>query len=276
MARTLRVDGHIRRYRLYAPPPGSRAGAPLALVMVLHGAGGTAARVARHTGFTQLAEREGFAVAYPEGLEHRWNDGRGFRARHDDVGFIRVLLDTLRRELDPDPRRIYATGISNGAMFAHRLACDLPGVFAAIAPVAGALPAPLEAGCGAAPVSVAAFQGTSDRLVSYSGGGVGLAGRRGAILSARGTAEFWARVDGCGSEPDEAAEPNRSPEDGTRVTRTTWNRCADGREVTLYTIEGGGHTWPGGPAVGAGVGRVTRDLSATETIWRFFRQHPGP
>src|SRR5436853_42181 len=91
-------------------------GAP-ALVLVLHGAGGWAQGFARHTGFSRVAEREGFVVAYPQGLERRWNDGRGNGTPHDDVGFVRALVDTLQRELGVDQRRIYATGISNGAMF---------------------------------------------------------------------------------------------------------------------------------------------------------------
>ena len=89
-------------------------------------------------------------MAYPDGAGRRWNDGRAVGAERDDVGFVRALIDSLERELEIDPRRVYATGISNGGMFAHRLACELPGVLAAIAPVAGALPAALAERCGAA------------------------------------------------------------------------------------------------------------------------------
>jgi len=181
----------------------------------------------------------------------------------------------LGRELSVDPRRVYATGISNGAMFSYRLACDLPGVFAAIAPVAGAMPAALAAGCAhTAPVSVLALQGTADPLMPYGGGGV--ARRRGRVLSAKRSIEFWAAVSGCAAAPVTTAEPDRAPDDGTRARRTVYGGCRDGRAVELYTIEGGGHTWPGGPPAGRAVGRVSRELDATPLIWSFFARHARP
>ncbi|HEX3235658.1 MAG TPA: PHB depolymerase family esterase [Gemmatimonadales bacterium] len=265
--RTLRVNGQERSYLLYVPS-GHRSDQPAPLVLVFHGGGGRGRGMATHTGFSRLAEREGFVAVYPDGLGRRWNDGRGFAASHDDVGFVRALLDTLQRGLSLDPRRIYATGISNGAMFSYRLACDLPGVLAAVAPVAGALPAQLEAGCAhTSPVSVLAFQGTADPLVPYAGAGV--AGTRGSVLAAERSIAFWAEVDGCTGPPGTTLEPDRV-HDGTRVRRREFTGCREGRSVVLYAIEGGGHTWPGGPAAGRIVGRVTRELDATEVIWAFF------
>jgi polyhydroxybutyrate depolymerase len=271
--RSLRVDGVERSYFLYVPAGPHQTASP-ALVLVFHGAGGRAQGFARHTGFAAVAEREGFIVAYPQGLERRWNDGRGNGTPHDDVGFVRVLLDTLQRELGVDPRRIYATGISNGAMFAYRLACDLPGVFAAVAPVAGAMPADLATGCAhTEPVSVLAFQGTADPLVPYAGGGV--AGRRGRVLSAEQSVAFWARMSGCGPQVTVIEEPDRVS-DGTRVRHTDFGECREHRAAELYTIEGGGHTWPGGPGVGRLVGRVSREIDATQVIWAFFAAHVRP
>jgi polyhydroxybutyrate depolymerase len=268
----LMVGGVARSYLLYIPS-GSQAGRPLPLVLVFHGGGSRARAMTTHTGFTTVAEREGFAVVYPEGLQGRWNDGRGYGASHDDVAFVRALLDTLARRVTLDSGRLYATGISNGGMFAYRLVCDLPDVLAAIAPVAAAVPAALAERCaGAAPVSVAAFQGTADPLLPYAGGGRGASGR-GEVLSALRSVELWARVDGCAAGPElEAARD--SVQDGTRVRPRRWTGCGAGREVVLYTIEGGGHTWPNGPPVGPRVGRVTRELDATEVIWAFFVAHP--
>jgi len=266
------VDGTRRGYRLYSPA--SQPPRPLPLVLVFHASGGRAAGMARHTGFTRVAEREGFLVVYPQGLDRRWNDGRGFGTAHDDVGFIRSLLDTLRREFRLDQRRIYATGISNGAIFSFRLACALPGVFAAIAPVAGAMPADLASRCTRTmPLSVVAFQGTADPLMEYAGGEVGRGGR---VLSADSSIGFWAEVAGCGKPPTTTLEPNLVPDDSTRVRRTAFPDCANGRMVELYSIVGGGHTWPGGPASGRRVGRVSRDVDATATIWQFFARHPKP
>jgi polyhydroxybutyrate depolymerase len=271
--RTLLTGGVTRRYFLYLPSTWHRD-RPVPLVLVFHGGGGRASGIAPHTGFSRLAEREGFVVAYPQGLNGRWNDGRGYAATHDDVGFVRALLDTLGHELAIDPRRVYATGISNGAMFAYRLACDLPGTFAAVAPVAGAMPADLAPACAhTQPVSVLAFQGTADPLMPYFGGGV--ARRRGRVLSAERSIAFWATTTGCAVAPVTMDEPDRVT-DGTRVRRTVYETCREGRAVELYTIEGGGHTWPGGPPVGGSVGRVTREIDATPVIWAFFVGHPKP
>ena len=271
--RTLEVDGSPRGYLLYLPSSWQR-GRPLPLVLVFHGAGGRGAGMARHTGFTRVAEREGFAVAYPDGIGRRWNDGRGIGGGRDDVGFVRLLVDTLGRELGVDPRRVYATGISNGAMFAHRLACDLPGVLAAIAPVAGAVPTGLAERCNAAsPVAVLAFQGTADPFVPYGGGGVGRRG--GEVLSAERGAKFWADVNGC-APAAESTPSSDSVTDGTRLRRTTYAGCREQRSVVLYTIEGGGHTWPGGPTAAGRVGRASREIDATRAIWTFFQRHPRP
>ena len=272
--RTLEVDGVERGYLVFLPPS-YRPEHPAPLVLVFHGGGGRATGIAPHTGFSLLAEREGFVAVYPDGLGRRWNDGRGFAAAHDDVGFVRALLDTLGRTLTLDPRRIYATGISNGAVFSYRLACDLPGVFAAVAPVAGAMPVDLAPSCvHPEPVSVLAMQGTADPLMPYTGGGGGR--RRGRVLSAARSVAFWAAAAGCDESPVTTAEPDVTPADGTQVRRTTFTGCRDGRSVELYTIEGGGHTWPGGPPVSGSVGRVSRDVDATTLIWAFFAQHPRP
>jgi polyhydroxybutyrate depolymerase len=272
--RTIRVDGVSRGYLMYLPST-YRSGRPAPLVLVFHGGGGRASGIAPHTGFSRLADREGFVTVYPDGLQGRWNDGRGYAATHDDVGFVRALLDTLERELSIDPRRVYATGISNGAMFSYRLACDLPGVFAAVAPVAGAMPVDLASFCRhTEPVSVLAMQGTADPLMPYAGGGV--ARRRGRVLSAEQSVAFRATLDGCTEPALVTPQADVATDDGTRVRHAIFNGCRDGRSVELYTIEGGGHTWPGGPPVGGSVGRVSRDIDATPLIWSFFAQHPRP
>lgn len=266
--RFLEVAGGRRSFLLYVPKS-YQPGRPVPLVLVFHAAGGKGRSIARHTGFTELAEREGFAVAYPDGIGGRWNDGRRPSGR-DDVGFVRALLDSLRRELTLDSNRVYAAGISNGAMFSYRLACDLPGVFAAIASVAGALPADLPPRCApATPLSVVAFQGTADRSLPYDGGG----SPPGTVLSAARSVAFWAGAGACDSA-GAATTVSDSARDGTRLRRLSYAGCTANRAVVLYTIEGGGHTWPGGPDGSSRVGRVSREINATQEIWDFFRDHP--
>jgi polyhydroxybutyrate depolymerase len=271
VARTLRLADGKRSYRLRIPYY-YRPENPAPLLLVFHGAGGGPSSIARHTAFDSLAQSAGWIIVYPQGARGRWNDGRDHGPGSDDVEFIRALLDTLQDQLALDPERIYATGISNGAMFTYRLACDLPGVLAAIAPVAGAMPAELAKHCSSPrPVSVLAFQGTADPLMPYAGGGV--ARRRGQVLSAERSVAFWARAAGCAAPPRAVAEPD-SVDDGTRVRRLTYAGCKGGHDVALYAIEGGGHTWPGGAAAGQRVGRVSREVDATRTMWDFFQQHP--
>jgi len=262
-----------RSYLLHLPA--SRAtGRPVPLLLVLHGAGGEGAGIASHAGLTEPATARGYAVVYPDGVRRRWNDGRGVGGGQDDVEFIRILLDSLSRELPVDPKRIYATGISNGAGLAYRLACDLPGAFAAIAPVAGAPAVAIEERCAATrPVSVISFQGTRDPLMPYQGGFVWT--RRGQVLSAERSVALFAEVDGCAAPPVVTAGPD-TVRDGTHVRRSAYGGCPEGRDVVLYTIEGGGHTWPGGPPVGRLVGRVSRDLDATSTMLDFFDRHSQP
>ncbi len=262
----------MERSFLLALPRSGQAGQGLPLLLVFHGAGGRPSGIAEHTGLTAAATSRGYAVVYPAGIHGRWNDGRAVNAGPDDVAFVRGLIDSLALALPVDRKRIFATGISNGAGLAYRLACDLPGTFAAIAPVAGAPAAVLEPECvSTQPVSLVAFQGTADPLIPYEGGNAVI--RRGMVLSATRSAALFAQVGVCATPPEAAALPDTAT-DGTRVRRTRYTGCRDDGEVVLYSIEGGGHTWPGGPPVGRRVGRVSRDIAATPTMLDFFDRHP--
>jgi polyhydroxybutyrate depolymerase len=185
--RSLEVGGQTRTYRLYTPPGFGRE-SPAPLVLVLHGGGGDGAKMERLTAFSALAQREKFLVVYPDAMYRNWNDGRGaavsrvHRERIDDLGFIATLLDALTREYHIDASRVFATGISNGAIFSHFLAAQLSSRIAAIAPVAGGIADPFyQRFSPDRPVSVLILQGTADPLVPYGGGGV-LRGRRGKII----------------------------------------------------------------------------------------------
>jgi polyhydroxybutyrate depolymerase len=191
------------------------------------------------------------------------------------VGFVAALIDSLSAELRLDPRRIFATGLSNGATFTHYLAANLARRIAAIASVAGGLAAPFGPRFApAAPVSVFIMQGTEDPLVPYAGGAVG-GGSLGYELGAEATARRWEDADGIRARDATGDLPDTDPSDGCRVS---WQRWSGGRkrtEVWLYRLEGAGHTWPGGPQYLPApiVGRVCRDFNATFAIWDFFSRH---
>ncbi len=259
----------------------ARATTPLPLVLVFHGRFQGARDISEWTDFNAVAEAYGFIAAYPIGIKSHWNDKRIAvpimnAGNYDDVGFVKTLLAHLEATLAIDPTRIYATGMSNGAMFVQRLACELPGIFAAIGPVSGTLPSNVAPQCTSSqPVSVIEIHGTKDAYVHWDGGSVrGLGGK---TLSVPQTIAHWRQLEGCPSTPDITYHPKRDPRDRTRVRRETYGPCRSVTEVALYAIEGGGHTWPGGPDdPRIFSGHVNRDISATTLLWAFFEQHPQP
>jgi polyhydroxybutyrate depolymerase len=257
---------------------------PTPLLIVLHGGGGTGQGMNKLTSFNAIADRENFIVVYPDGYEKHWNDGRGVRQYRaqvqnvDDVGFISALIDHLSDGLNINAKRVYVTGISNGAMMSHRLGCELSQKIAAIAPVAGNIPVNMASlWTLSRPVSVLIINGTEDPLVPWEGGNVHL-GRLelGQVLSVEDTVKFWLTNDKCSSPPIISQLPDKDPADGTRVRAETYGGCQDGAEVVLYAVEGGGHTWPGGLQYSSEliIGRTSRDFNASEVIWQFFKEHP--
>jgi len=262
---------------LPAPLP---AGA-MPLVLAFHGGGGRGQGMARLSGLDLLADRRGFMVLYPDGVDRHWNDGRAtIKRKIDDVGFVAALLDTMEQRYPVDAGRIYATGISNGGIFAERLACDLAGRIAAVAPVSGTLAADLAPSCTPArPVSVLQIAGTADPIMPFGGGNVadfGGIGEGGAVLSAEQTAAFWAARDGCAPAAPPAALPPLAAPDGTSVVATRWDTCAGGSRVELLALQGGGHTWPGGSQYAPRfvIGPVSHQLDATAIIDFFLAPPP--
>jgi polyhydroxybutyrate depolymerase len=241
----INVGGLDRSYRLYQPA-GLSASAPL--VVVLHGYSGSAGQVERDYKWDGLASAGKFLVVYPDGLNRAWNVdgesccGRPGREGVDDVAFVSAAVADVAKNLGIDPARIYAAGMSNGAIMAYTLACTTD-IFAAIGPVAGTQLNPCRA---PHPLSVMHIHGTADRLVPY-GGGQGFSVINGP--SVPGVNAFWRNVDQCGT-------PSATT-DGPLTTSTAG--CAGNRGVVLITIDRGGHEWP--------------DFAAQE-LWKFFAAHP--
>lgn len=216
---------------------------PNGLVINLHGAGMTGAQQAAVTGYDAVADRYGFVVAYPDGIDTTWADGRGAslpdRQGVDDVGFLAALIDRLTREYQIPPGRVLVTGMSAGAFMANRLVCERADLVTAIAPVAGTLGAGLPC-APSRPVSVMAVHGTADPVVPFDGGTMVGRGGPSDIVSAPALAERWREINRCPgplvNEPANSGEISESAATG----------CADGTEVVLVRINGGGHTWPAG------------------------------
>jgi polyhydroxybutyrate depolymerase len=277
-------DGLKRTYVIHLPPSFGKTG-PLPLVMVLHGGGGTGEKMERLTlgGINRLSDREGFVVVYPDGIEEHWNDGRdkvkyrAHREKIDDVGFLSALIDHLAAGGNIDKKRVYVTGISNGAMMSNRLACELTGRIRAIAPVAGNMPYDLAPRCSPSrPIPVLMISGTQDPMMPWAGGEAHfLRLKFGKVLSVPETIKFWVAHNHCAPAPAVTREPDKNPQDGTRVRKEVYAGCDAGAEVILYPVEGGGHTWPKGYRYLPErlIGKTSEDIDANELIWGFFKKH---
>ncbi|MGA8848273.1 MAG: PHB depolymerase family esterase [Dehalococcoidia bacterium] len=279
--RTLVHDGRERTYLLHVPD-GLHENEPGPLVFAFHGGGGNGSGMASLTEFDKLADREEFIVVFPDGVGNSWNDGRqnlaseAYLLNVDDVGFVDAMIETISLEFPIDRKKIYATGISNGAIFSHFLAAQRASTFAAIAPVAGGLAIPFNEQFNPDDaVSVLMIQGTDDPLVPYNGGQIA-GGNRGTIISTDDTVELWVQNDGCNNIPLKEELPNSDLNDGCLVTQYTWSNGRADSAVVLLKIEGGGHTWPSGAQYlpESIIGRVCKDFEATEVIWSFFKDHP--
>lgn len=277
--RSIDVDGRTRTYRIHVPDSYTGDSA-VPLVFVLHGGTSNADETIRYTRFDAQADTSGFIAVYPNGTRKQWNDGRNAPTtpvgQVDDVNFIRTLIDQLSEQYNIDPKRVYACGISNGAMMSYRLACELSDRIAAIGPVAGNLPVNIADSCQpAAAVSVIAFHGTDDEFVPIDGGQI--VGNRGAVRSLSETLAKFAGVAGCTTQPVSEDLPDVDPNDGTTVRLDRYTPCSGPQAVEAYVIDGGGHTWPGArPVRTFRLGRTTQDVNATQLIWEFFAAHPKP
>ena len=273
------VGGPTREALIDAPAERERS---LPLVIMFHGAGATAELARVNTGWGEAARRRGFIAAFPEGIRRdpssppafrqnpqAWNDGsgRGHTHRHvDDVGFAEKLIDEVGERWPVDPARVYATGFSNGAALVFRIATELSGRVAAVAPVAGHLwnedPRPTRS------VPLLLMCGGADPLNPLGGG---------AVKTPWGRSEYhppmvesacrWAAAIGCASEA-------RTSEDQPGVRSTRW-AGAGSAEVRFMTIEGLGHAWPGGRRLlPEWIGGPSSDLvDGTAAIWNFLSGH---
>lgn len=272
-------DWHIRTYRIHIPPSYDEA-SPMPLVLSFHGFTSNSMSNEIMTNLSKKADEEGFIAVYPNGATdvlflmfcriflgrygRYWNAGfccgNAVKRDIDDVGFIKVLIENLQKNINIDSNRIYVTGMSNGGMMSHRLGAEFSDIIAAIAPVTGTIggrynngplyiiPEPEN------PVSVIIFHGTKDPLVPYDGST--------NFISVNESVSFWVEHNNCDTTP----QINIS-ESGNIITRTYTNG-SNNTEVVLYTIVDGGHEWFGSEYF------PPSEITATDLIWDFFTKHP--
>ncbi len=278
------TSGGAERWYYRHVPPQYDGARPLPVVLDFHGYVEGAEVHVQHSKLGTFGDTKGFVTITPhgQGPVPRWDTGFD----SVDMEFVGDLLDELGRTLCIDERRVFSTGLSNGAFMSSALACTFADRIAAVAPVAGVRAID---GCDPArPVPVVAFHGTDDQYVAYDGG-VGPAARNlpnpdgsprtpestpgtaPALLrpSIPDTVAEWADRNGCGSKATRRA----IADDVTVISY----RCPDHADVALYRVEGGGHNWPGSAfsqAIEAATGHVTFSIDANEVMWKFFRRHP--
>jgi polyhydroxybutyrate depolymerase len=275
--RSLVHDGHRRTWQEIAPAAclGRRARCPV--LVALHGGGGLVRGTlfVAATGLASEGAARGYVVLAPDALGDNWNDGRPeIAVGIDDVGFIRAMIADAGTRFGIDRRRIFAVGASNGGLMSFRLACEAGSLFRAIAPVIANMSEPLISRCRpTASVSVLMMPGTVDPLMRYEGGAVAVGLRnRGRTVSADRTLEFWRAAMACPVPPrTERFDPVR---DETAVAITRYDSCRGGATVRRWTVEGGGHTWPGRGggrrAYARLVGPTATEFSATRVVLDFF------
>jgi polyhydroxybutyrate depolymerase len=277
-SRTVQVDGSERSYLVHVPPQ-YVADVPTPVVLAFHGGGANAHNMVSFSGLNQKADQSGFIAVYPEGtgrLERMLTFNAGnccgqASARNvDDVAFVRHVLDDLEGVANVDRRRVFATGMSNGAMMAYRLASEMSDRIAAIAPVSGPM-GTKDCRPGRA-VPVMHFHGDADEFAPFSGGkGRGPTGTD--FYSVDHSINAWVDANECKKNPRTTQLPDRE-KDGTTVKQVRYEFGKEGAEVVLVVIEGGGHTWPGNEPRMRSLGVSTRDISANDMMWEFFQQHP--
>ena len=265
--RDLKVGDVTRSYLMHIPPSyDPKKKTPV--VLAFHGAIMTAEMMTQFSGLNEKADKAAFIVVYPRakgsGLWLTWNAGGiwKFANKNDDIGFAKALLDELPRVINVDPKRIYATGMSNGAMMCYRVGAELSERIAAIAPVAGTMI--IDEFKPKRSVPVMYFHGTADKMVPF--------GKPTAFRSVEECVQMWVKVNECAKEPKEKELPNKA--DKLHVTRKTYGPGKNGAEVILYVIAGGGHTWPGMPPPVSWIGLSTGNISANDLMWDFFQRHP--
>lgn len=286
-ARVVVSGGRQRCYHLYVPP-GYDQRQPAPVVVSLHGFLSNPESQALISGWHKVADRENFLVAYPQGTSfpQRWNAFGSWGANAvDDVQFFRDLLEDLSQAVAPpggpgvDRRRVYVNGFSNGGGMSVRIGCEAADVVAAIGSVAGAV-VDLQNCNPSRPVPAMAFHGTDDPIVSYYGGdiewrwlhpGAQLTGAPTQFIGAQEWVAAWAANNSCDPSPETI--PTGSDAVPLQITGIHYVNCQADADVVLYTIEGGGHTWPGGWPIPV-VGRTSRNIDATEEMWAFYQVHP--
>lgn len=262
---SIRVDGRTRTFRYHVPKHFDSAPP---LVIVLHGGLGSAISGERDSRMSEQAEKQHFLVAYPNGYLRTWNAqgccGPAKRKRIDDIAFLRALIKKFEKDLAVAPNKVFIAGVSNGGMMAYRAGLELSDQVAAVASIEGCMYKTQNVLDN--PISVVAINGKKDRIIRYDGGVGQQFGYKISSQSVADTIKFWVEHNHCKTIPNASKTGN--------VTKEIYSGGDDSCEVCLYSIENGGHVWPGGRRCTLLGDRPNHEFIATQAIAEFFLSHP--
>jgi polyhydroxybutyrate depolymerase len=260
----IKVNGIKRDFTTYLPV---NAVEGLPVVISLHGGFASPKGQFKLADFRPIADKDKFIVVCPAS-KYGWQDGRKV-GKIDDVKFMDELITYLIQTYHADANRIYVTGISKGGFMAARLACQLNNRIAAVAIVAATLDSD-EGYMPLYPMPMLYIHGTTDPIVPYQGGS--LFGR--AIYSHPDIIKKWVALDNCNPKPIITNIPDKE-NDGTSIVKEEYLNPITQMQVIGYTVNNGGHTWPGGwqylPKLI--IGKTSKNLNACQAIWDFFKPY---
>ena len=244
-------------------------------IVLLHGRLASARRAMAKYDFDEVALKNGYNIVFADGIKRRWQDGRveGPLAAIDDVAFLKDLAKTLVDKKIARKGELYLVGISNGGMMAYRMACEAPGVYAALGTVIANMPEGL-ANCPLSATPLIAINGVSDPIVPFKGGIVARLKKQGRVIGVPATLERFARANGCSALATERL-PDRRRKDGLSILRHQGRQCRNGAVVS-YDIVGAGHAVPGRDSFPVHFfGQTSSEISAAQLMANFFGQLAG-
>ena len=269
--RVIEHEGLERSFLIYVPK-NIKENAPL--VVAIHGYTSSAKTLMGYSGINQIADKEGFLVAYPQGTKDSrdnnfFNVGYEFHSdsKVNDVNFIREIVLNLTKDYKLNSKRVFATGMSNGGDMSYLLACTSSDLFTAVAPVAGVMMKDTLENCNPEKkIPIFEIHGTKDSISKFEGD-MNNKDKWGAYYDLPSTIEFWVNKHAL-SEKETIQLENKNTEDGTTITFERYWSDESQREVWFYIVNDGNHTWPG--MTGLFSRTANQDINSAEEIWKFF------
>jgi polyhydroxybutyrate depolymerase len=276
---TLDLNGTPRSYLLYTPANYDSA-RKTPLVFAFHGFKEDPALMIDMTRFNEVADKEGFLIAYPAVLKDRWNAKTAPSDSGEmDLQFVDAMIRRIVLDRNVDTQRIYATGFSDGGFFTQRLACEMADRFAAFAPVAATIGIPLRETCQPSrPIPMMIMNGTDDPIITWKGKirRVRYAFRDSHITTVPQAVTFWQRKNRCTPQVTAKLQLHAFA-DGAGVQMNSYEPCALPGALQQVIVYKGGHTWPNTVATNTVrfgeflVGNQNHDINASQVIWDFFK-----